>query len=75
VFGDRSKRKRGAPPSGRVFGSKTLAERIALGDGWLSVLTYAEFSRYNLIDSFARPMLRELQTKARGSPMVEEQSL
>ena len=55
--------------SNRVFGSHTLAERLALGDGWLSVLTSADFSRHHLIGSFARPMLRELQRKALESPI------
>ena len=47
--------------SNRVFSSKTLTDRLALGDGWLSVLTNADFSRHHLVASFARPMLRELQ--------------
>jgi glyoxylase-like metal-dependent hydrolase (beta-lactamase superfamily II) len=53
--------------SNRVFDSHTLAERLALGDGWLSVLTSADFSRHHLIASFARSMLRERQGKIFGS--------
>jgi hypothetical protein len=50
--------------SNRVFGSHTLADRPALEDGSLSVLTNAEFSRHNLIASFATPMLHQRQTTA-----------
>jgi glyoxylase-like metal-dependent hydrolase (beta-lactamase superfamily II) len=53
--------------SNRVFRSHTLAERLALGDGWLSVLTGANFSRHHLITSFAQPMLRERQEKIHGT--------
>lgn len=50
--------------SHRVFGSHTLAERLALGDGWLSLLTGADFSRHHLVASFARPLLQERQTQS-----------
>jgi glyoxylase-like metal-dependent hydrolase (beta-lactamase superfamily II) len=53
----------------RVFRSNSLAERLALGDGWLSVLTSADFSRHHLVASFARPMLRERQGIVHGSFM------
>ena len=47
--------------SNHVFAPHTPTERLALGDGWLSVLTNSDFSRHHLIDSFARPLLQELQ--------------
>jgi glyoxylase-like metal-dependent hydrolase (beta-lactamase superfamily II) len=53
--------------SNHVFGSHTLAERLALGDGWLSVLTSADFSRHHLVASFARPLLREQQEALQGA--------
>jgi len=43
--------------SHRVFRSRTWGERLALGDGWLSALTGADFSRDHLVASFARCML------------------
>jgi glyoxylase-like metal-dependent hydrolase (beta-lactamase superfamily II) len=43
--------------SSRVFSSRTWGERLALGDGWLSVPTSADFSRHHLVASFARHIL------------------
>lgn len=56
--------------SSRVFTSHSLGERLALGDGWLSVLTGSNFSRQHLVESFARPLLQEQQTRRtrKGSP-------
>lgn len=41
----------------RVFPARNCKERLALGDGWLSVWTGADFSRYHLVRSFARDLL------------------